>query len=146
MDVQIYSRKEIEKRIQAEFPPHTAVISFYDPPGIRSDNQGPVDYKGKPDMLLQVAIFDIDKEILPDYGLTYDTYLPEADHIAAFVKEAVNKGDAIICQCNYGQSRSAACAAAILEHYEKRGIDIFRDYRYYPNQLVFNKIYEALEK
>lgn len=28
MDVQIYSRKEIEKRIQAEFPPHTAVISF----------------------------------------------------------------------------------------------------------------------
>lgn len=132
MDVQIYSRKEIEKRIQAEFPPHTAVISFYDPPGIRSDNQGPVDYKGKPDMLLQVAVFDIDKEILPDYSLTYGTYLPEAD--------------AIICQCNYGQSRSAACAAAILEHYEKRGIDIFRDYRYYPNQLVFNKIYEALEK
>ena len=39
MDVQIYSRKEIEKRIQAEFPPHTAVISFYDPPGIRSDNK-----------------------------------------------------------------------------------------------------------
>ena len=100
----------------------------------------------KPDMLLQVAVFDIDKEILPDYGLTYDTYLPEADAIAAFVKEEVNKGDAIICQCNYGQSRSAACAAAILEHYEKRGIDIFRDYRYYPNQLVFNKIYEALEK
>lgn len=146
MDVQIYSRKEIEKRIQAEFPPHTAVISFYDPPGIRSDNQGPVDYNGKPDMLLQVAVFDIDKEILPDYSLTYDSYLPEANAIAAFVKEAVNKGDAIICQCNYGQSRSAACAAAILEHYEKHGIDIFRDYRYYPNQLVFNKIYEALEK
>ena len=97
-------------------------------------------------MLLQVAVFDIDKEILPDYSLTYDSYLPEANAIAAFVKEAVNKGDAIICQCNYGQSRSAACAAAILEHYEKHGIDIFRDYRYYPNQLVFNKIYEALEK
>lgn len=29
---------------------------------------------------------------------------------------------------------------------KKRGIDIFRDYRYYPNQLVFNKIYEALQK
>lgn len=37
-------------------------------------------------------------------------------------------------------------AAAILEYFEKRGIDIFRDYRYYPNQLVFNKIYEALQK
>ena len=70
MNVQIYSRKEIEKRIQAEFPPHTAVISFYDPPEIRSDNQGPVDYKDKPDMMMQVAVFDIDKENLPHYGLT----------------------------------------------------------------------------
>ena len=45
-----------------------------------------------------------------------------------------------------GQSRSAACAAAILEFYEKNGISIFADYRYYPNQLVFNKVKKALEK
>ena len=55
-----------------------------------------------------------------------------------------NNGMDIICQCEYGQSRSAGCAAAILEHYEHRGIDIFRDYKYYPNQLIFNKIYDAL--
>lgn len=29
----------------------------------------------------------------------------------------------IICQCEHGQSRSAACAAAIKEHFEKSGID-----------------------
>lgn len=54
--------------------------------------------------------------------------------------------ETIICQCDYGQSRSAACAAAIIEYFEHRGISIFADYRYYPNQLVFNKIYEALER
>ena len=52
----------------------------------------------------------------------------------------------LICQCEYGQSRSAACAAAILEFYDKNGISIFADYRYYPNQLVYNKVKDALEK
>ena len=52
----------------------------------------------------------------------------------------------IICQCDYGQSRSAACAAAILEHFERNGISIFADYRYYPNQLVFNKVLKALKR
>ena len=27
----------------------------------------------------------------------------------------------------------------IKEYYEKSGIEIFADYRYYPNQLIFNK-------
>lgn len=146
MKVDIYSRKEIINLINSDFPKNTAVISFYDPEGIRSDNEGAVDYKGRADMLMQVAVYDIDIEILDDFGLTYDTYLPEADRIAVFIKRAAAMGYDIICQCCYGQSRSAACAAAILEHFEKRGIDIFRDYRYYPNQLVFNKIYDALEK
>ena len=51
----------------------------------------------------------------------------------------------IICQCEYGQSRSAGCAAAIREHFYSDGIKIFADYRYYPNQLVYNKVFDALE-
>ena len=43
-------------------------------------------------------------------------------------------------------SGSTACAAAILQHYEGRGIDIFADYRYYPNQLVYHKVFDALQK
>ena len=54
------------------------------------------------------------------------------------------EGMDIICQCEYGQSRSAACAAAIKEHFEKSGIEVFADYRYYPNQLIFNKLRDAL--
>jgi protein-tyrosine phosphatase len=91
-----------------------------------------------------VGIPDIDIEILSDYGYTYETYLAEAEQLAEFIKAAVADGFDIICQCDYGQSRSAACAAAILQYYEGRGIDIFADYRYYPNQLVYHKVFDAL--
>lgn len=143
MKVSIYSREEIEKIIDTDFPKNTAVISFYDPKGIRSDNLTPVNYKNKAAMVYQVAVYDIYIECLEDYGLTFDTYLPEAKEIAEFIYKA--KVD-IICQCQYGQSRSAGCAAAILEHFEKNGISIFADYRYYPNQVIFNKIFDALQE
>lgn len=146
MKVSIYSREEIEKLINSDFPKNTAVISFYDPEGIRSDNLTPVDYKNKAEMVYQVAVYDIDIECMEDYGLTFDTYLPEAKDIAEFIYKAKEKGFDIICQCQYGQSRSAGCAAAILEHFEKNGISIFSDYKYYPNQVIFNKILDALEK
>ena len=42
--------------------------------------------------------------------------------------------------------RAAACAAAIKEYYEHNGISIFADYRYYPNQLIFNKVLDALRE
>ena len=79
-----------------------------------------------------------------DFGYTYDSYLSEADALAHFIYEAIRDRLSLICQCDYGQSRSAACAAAILQHFEGRGIDVFADYRYYPNQLVYHKIYDAL--
>ena len=144
MKVSIYSRENIEKLIDTNFPKNTAVISFYDPKGIRSDNLIPVDYKGKAEMLYQVAAYDIDIYYLDKYNLTFDTYLPEAKEMAEFIYRANEKGLDIIWQCQYGQSRSSACAAAILEHFEKNGISIFADYRYYPNQVVFNKILNAL--
>ena len=88
----------------------------------------------------------IDIEVLPEYDLTFETYFTEVDELAEFIDEAYNKNMDIICQCEYGQSRSAACAAAILEYYNKNGISIFADYRYYPNQMIFNKVLDALKK
>ena len=40
----------------------------------------------------------------------------------------------------------AACAAAILEYFNGTGISVFADYRYYPNQVVYHKIMDALTK
>ena len=128
------------------FPQNTAVISFYTPKNKREYEEKRVDYGGVCDRVFFVGIPDIDIEILGDYGYTYETYLAEADDLAKFIDEARADGLDIICQCDYGQSRSAACAAAILQYYEGRGIDIFADYRYYPNQLVYHKVLDALEK
>ena len=104
----------------------------------------PVDYSGVCDRTFAVGIPDIDRECLEDYGYTEESFLLEADAVAEFILGAVSDGRRIICQCDYGQSRSAACAAAILQFYEKRGIEVFADYRYYPNQLVYHKIFDAL--
>lgn len=147
MKVHIYSRKAIEELLQGDFPKNTAVISFYDPPNIRTGEvYSSVDFGKKVERVFTVAVHDIDIEILPDYNLTFDTYFPEVTELAAYIKKAYSDGLDIICQCEYGQSRSAACAAAILEYYYHNGISVFADYRYYPNQLIYNKLKNALDK
>ena len=146
MEVSIYSRKAIKELNEKGFPQNTAVISFYTPKNKRDYEENRVDYDGICDKVFYVGIPDIDIEILSDYGYTYETYLAEADELAKFIYEARADGLDILCQCDYGQSRSAACAAAILQHFERRGINIFADYRYYPNQLVYHKVFDALEK
>lgn len=142
MKVEIYSKTAVKKLIDSEFPKNAAVISFYS----SKKKEHRVFYETVCQRVFYINIPDIDIEILGDYGYTYDTYLRDADKLARFIYEAVEDGFDIICQCDYGQSRSAACAAAILQHFERRGIDIFADYRYYPNQLVYHKIYDALER
>ena len=146
MEVSIYSRKAIKELIEKGFPQNTAVISFYTPKNKRDYEERRVNYNDICDKVFYVGIPDIDIEILGDYGYTYETYLAEADELAKFIYEAKADSLDIICQCDYGQSRSAACAAAILQHFELRGINIFADYRYYPNQLIYHKVFDALEK
>lgn len=146
MKVEIYSREAIKELIRRDFPKNTAVISFYTPRNKKKCEETRVDFKGMCDKVFYVGIPDIDIELLGDYGYTQSTYFAEADKLAKFIYEARAEGRDIICQCDFGQSRSAACAAAILQYFEGRGIDIFADYRYYPNQLVYHKVFDALEK
>lgn len=147
MKVSIYSRKNVEELLKDNFPDNTAVISFYDPIDKKEDFfYKPVDYLNKPVKLFQVAVHDADLSYLPKCGLTYDTYFPEVDNLANFIYKAKEEGLDILCQCEYGESRSSACAAAILEHFYQNGLSIFTDYRYYPNQVVYHKVFDALEK
>lgn len=147
MKVSIYSRKAIEKLIDNDLPAHTAVISFYDPKTSKGyGNCTPVDYRNRCERIFFVCIHDIDIEIPEDYGLTLETYFPEVDALAEFIIQAKQDELDIICQCEYGQSRSAACAAAILEYFYHDGISVFADYRNYPNQLIFNKTLTSLKK
>ena len=127
MKISIYSRKSIEKLLEKDFPKNAAVISFYDPPGkFRDAKYRPVDYSAKTNCVFQVALYDID--------------------LAECIFTAKREGKDIICQCEYGESRSSGCAAAIHEYFYNDGIKIFADYRYYPNQMVYHKVYDALER
>lgn len=139
----------MEKLLSHEKIENTVVISFHDPVdrGRRHlEDYEPINFTGKCDRVMQIALHDLDPEALSDFGLTVETYFPEADTLAEFIYKAKEDGFDIICQCEYGQSRSAGCAAAILQHFEGRGIDVFVDYRYYPNQLVYHKVFDALRK
>ena len=128
MKIKICSRKAAERLLQGQFPENTAVISFYDP-----DGKAPVDYSGKADNVLFVPLDDLQTE------------LPEAEKIARFINDAKANGLNIICQCESGQSRSAGCAAAILEHYCHTGQSIFDNDRYRPDEMVYYELLNALE-
>ena len=130
MNVSILSRKAVENLLKlGTFLSDTAVVSFYSPQKVKAGDYDPVDYLGKVSRLFYACVPDIDLETLPHFGYTYETYFTDADNLVQFVCEAVRDGLDIVCQCDYGQSRSAACCVAILEYYEKSGITIFADYR-----------------
>ena len=149
MKVTICSRRDMETlTVRGEFPKNTAVISFYDSPDkrMRSAHYTVPDYSRLKCRVYQAAVDDLDPKDLSDYGLTVESFFPEADDIAAFIYEVYRAGEDIICQCDYGDSLSAGCAAAIKEHFSHDGISVFADYRLCPNQMVYNKIHDALDK
>lgn len=136
MKIKICSRKAIERLLQVQFPEHTAVISFYNPPYAHENNAArfPVDYLGKADRIFQIALDD------------FEIGMPEAANLAEFIDTAISDGLDIICQCESGQNRSAGCAAAILEHYSHTGQVVFDSDKYRPDEMVYYSVLGALEK
>jgi len=153
MTIEIESRESIEKRANESFPARIALISITD-----SDADF-VTLKNMPEYLFQMKFDDVTDEDL-EYHLgrkpteTEKLQIAEkihmfkdgqAEEIAEFVKSILSVADILICQCEYGQSRSAGLAAAVRQFLYKDGIEIFADDRYYPNKLVYRKVLLALE-
>ena len=153
MKILIKSRKDIERMSQTQFDKHTALISITDP-GCEFAT-----LKYKPDYLLQLAFDDVDNDIFIDelgrkpnegerqsleekYKMLTDS---QALQIASFYYDHKDTISTLICQCEHGQSRSAAVAAAIMEFRSRRGISVFVHDNYYPNKVVFRKVLEALK-
>ena len=153
MEILIKSRKEVEKRAKEVFPKRTAIISITD----RFDD--PVCFEYEPTLLLRVAFDDVDNDVFVDelggaptpderiqieekyYMLTDE----QAYQIASFYYDNQKRISTLICQCEHGQSRSAAVAAAILEFRDRRGIDVFSNDNYYPNKVVYRRVLKALK-
>ena len=150
MKIAIMSRKRIEKMAQQPFPERTAVISITDSDAL------PVEFPNAPDFLLALAFDDVDpksdllNELLQDFpDFQYEFQIiteQQAEKIANFSKIMYISADLLICQCEFGQSRSAAVAAAIMEHFSGNGIDIFSDDRYCPNKYIFRKVLGKLQE
>ena len=83
MNVTICSRKAAEELLRTDTLSRTAVISFCDPPSVgKPAPTPPLDYAGKAARVFTVVVHDLDLTALPDVGLDYDTYMPEADALA----------------------------------------------------------------
>lgn len=154
MIIDIMSRESLEKLSSSPFSDRTAIISISD------YNDLPVELKHEPTSILCLEFDDVYIDCITDrpwntlpkierfllekeYHMISDT---QAQEIADFTIRQLPLVNRIICQCEYGQSRSAAVAAAILEFTEGKGLSIFIDDAYSPNKLVFRKVYECLTR
>lgn len=124
------------ERIKEGLPSNVAIISFSD------TEEEFVVFPNKTDVL-HVAFYDVRPYTVSKHH--YGGILPQARQIAEYIFKKISEGKDIICQCDYGISRSAGCAAAIMEMWGNRGIEIFADYRYSPNQFVYNKVLKELK-
>ena len=147
VSVSVCSKITVDQLLaEGRFPKDTAVVSFYDPIESRETGYGPIDFGAQAARVIYACLPDIRFDRLAERGYTFDTYFTEAPAVARFISEAVRDGLSIMCQCDWGMGRSAACCAAILEHYERRGLSVFTDFRYSPNQMVYEKLMNELKK
>ena len=144
MKVTVYSKSKMEDLLEKGPLEKVAVVSFYNEPVNLLTK--PIDYSGKVERFMQINLPDIDEGGFEENGYTFDTFFADADKVAAFIYDAYMDGLDFICQCQFGFSRSAACAAAILEHFEGRGSEILLSDCYQPNKLLYDKLLSALEK
>lgn len=144
MKVEIHSIQSLKRRAHKPFAPDTALISIGD-----FGKELPL-LEYKPAHILRMEFDDVTpSEIDYEFSERYAFRLfseEQANQIADFVYRYWESRGTLLCQCHYGQSRSAAVAAAIKEHFYHNGIEIFADEqeRYCPNVYVFRLTLRAL--
>ncbi len=158
---EIHSRESLENKARQPFKPHTTLISVRDPDAM------PPRLVYKPAHMLRLIFDDmtakealerleLPEELLKRKRALYRVMLQNgivlfngemAEQCAAFVLEHAQHTRHFICQCEFGQSRSAAVSAALAEFFEgsEKSRLVFSDDRYSPNPRVYKKLLKALE-
>lgn len=149
------SRKGIEELSLKPFEKETALISITD------FNYTFANLKYKPQYLLQLAFNDVpvgdgffeeegrklcDEEIAKLERKYHSITNEQVERIIDFYIYVNDSAEVLICQCEHGQSRSAAIAAAIKEFESCSGIDIFSNDYYYPNKSLYRKTINMMQK
>ncbi len=160
MEFEIHSVNSIIRRAKYEFPMKTMLISIGDP-----DAPSPK-LLHKPDFVLRLLFDDItpedavdrlelseellnEPEKLNEILKDFNTFLftdDMANDIVKFVKQHIEEASLLICQCEYGRSRSAAVGAAIMECFNGTGSTVFSDAKYSPNLFVYKKLLKKLRQ
>lgn len=130
MKTKILSANELEEYIDKHEGSKCAVIYFGNINAVKLHNAVPI-------IVSDVSVMDFDE--IEDY----DSYFSEAGRIAEFIAGADSSAE-IICVDECGQDISSACAAAVEEYYNNNAINVFSDYRFSPNQVIYNKLLNAL--
>ena len=141
MRIEICDRASIVNLASTPFEPDTALISIAD----YGDSFAELRYQ--PDALLRLVFNDL--PISDDAAKAVQLHTmtdAQAEQIAAFYKRVCGKAKILICQCEYGESRSAAIAAAILEYASQNGKAVFASDVYCPNMSVYHKVLAALRE
>ncbi len=150
----VMNRQQVEVLSEKGFKPHTLLISINDY-GASGANM-----MHFPEFYIRMEFNDVDNDVYMDaYGkplsaqskrAAEEKYHPidnrQVRKIAWIYLDVKDRADIVICQCEHGESRSAAVAAAIAEFEDKDGLRYFIDDKYCPNKFVFRKIYNALCK
>ena len=150
MKTKILSRQALEELAKEPFAPNTAVISITD------SDAGDVRLRHAPDALLRLKFDDVSAGIFTQCLGRKPSVMEmrqlerrfrmlsqgQARQIAEFVLKNTEKN--LLCQCEHGESRSAAVAAAVEEFFHRRGVTVFADERYYPNKWVYRLVLLAL--
>ena len=130
---EVCSLDNLEERLNKDID-KKALISFSDYPWTQVNIP-----KSIP--TFQLSLLDLEFEQIDKDA---EVWFSQAKSMADFIDEWYKKGYHFICESIYVDSRSPAVAAAILEHYEGQGIDIFSDFRYHPNQMIYVTLMKAL--
>ena len=147
MNVEIMGREALVELAKEPFPEGTSIIS------ITNTDHADVALEHQPDRMMHLKFDDVSDEIFEEllgrkpnvremHQIASRFHMlsnAQTQQMADFVLSMHNEGT-LICQCEHGQSRSAGVAAAVMEYYHQKGINIFADVRYYPNKHVFRKL------
>lgn len=153
------SLQALERLANAPFAPQTTLLSIGDP------DAPPPKLKHKPAHHLRLVFDDITpqeaEERLGIGGLSsmtdaqrrsalapYGTILFDramADRAAGFILRHLRDTAHLVCQCEHGQSRSVACAAAITAFLGGDNARFYDDPRFHINPYVYENLLAALK-
>ena len=135
MQYLVLNRLEARRATYADTAPATAIISIVDI-GAEKNKFFPQPWLLH---LLEMQFDDVDE------GRAGCITKNQAKEVADFVCRVHPLVRRIIVHCEFGQSRSAGVAAAIIRHFERSSGGIFGNPKYYPNKTCYRYVLAALK-